>query len=246
MKTFLMVPGFERCGTSWLHDYLSNNNKINFGTVKEYNFFNSIYLDEYKIFKEINKLKPTLKSFYDDEYAYYNYFLNILNSCNLTGDFSPGYTSLNYDIFYKIKNIFFDNNIKVKVILLLRDPVQRHVSATKMRIQYSHLNITNNEYNKILINNINDPIFKINSNYNNSYNKLLNIFKDDFLTIKYENLFTNESINNICNFLEIEYAKPDFLKFVNHTKDTKLLINDNTIDILNQHYKEQTLFLNNL
>lgn len=244
-RTFILVPGFERCGTSWLHDYLSKNKNVNFGHTKEYNFFNSIHLKEYNIFKNINSIKPELKAMYENENNYFNYFNTILDSeYNFTGDFSPGYSALDEKVLYEIKNKFNKLNIKTKVILLVRNPVDRHISATKMRIKYNHLSLNSNQYNKVLLDNINDPIFKINSSYKETHNKLLNIFNNDLLLVKYEELFTHDAINNICNFLHIEYSSPNLSKLVNHTKDINVEISKSTYDILEDCYKTEFDFIN--
>lgn len=243
-RTFILVPGFERCGTSWLHDYLSKNKNVNFGHTKEYNFFNSIYLKEYNIFKNINSIKPELKAMYENEDNYFNYFNTILDSeYNFTGDFSPGYSALDEKVLYEIKNKFNKLNIKTKVILLVRNPVDRHISATKMRIKYDHLSLDNNQYNKILIDNITDPIFKINSLYKESYNKLLNVFNNELMLVRYEQLFTYDCINDICKFLNIEYLKPNLSKLVNHTQDVNMEITKETYDILIDYYKSEFNFI---
>ena len=245
MKTFLICPGFERAGTSWLYKTLSLSSSVNFGDFKEYHYFDSIHLESFKHFKKMNQLHDIFYKFYEDENYYYDYFFNILKNYKISGDFSPGYSDLSKDIFKEILNKFNQNNIDVKVLLLIRNPVDRHISATNMRIQRDHVNINDDEYNKLLINNLTDSIFNANSNYFETNNKFVDVFANNYLCFKYDNLFKQSGINKICDFLNIE--KIGDINFEN--KINKSHYNNNiyseTHDKLISFYKKDTEFYQN-
>lgn len=252
MKTFILCPGLERSGTTWLHKYLSSLENINFGDTKEYHYFDSISLKHCFDYIRINKKHDTLYKFYENDinlwtYNYFYYFLDILNNNNITGDFSPGYSALDEEIFNFIKNTFLNFNVTTKCIFLIREPVERHISATTMRLQRNYMTLSDDEYNKKLLENINDPFFIVNANYKDDINKLKKVFGDNLIIIKHENLFNEGSIKNICDFLNIGYTlTPDFLENKINKSTLSNNIYDETLSILKKHYKDQSDFYNKI
>jgi len=246
MKTFLLCVGAERCGTTWLYKYLENYDSVDFGETKEYHYFDSLNIDEYKNYVRINKKHDILSTFYDNENNYFNYFINILNKKMITGDISPGYSALDKNILNNIKLKFLENKINTKVLYLIRNPVDRHISATNLRISYDHLSLNNNEYNNIILSNMTNSFFKINSNYEQSHNKLLDIFKDQYLLKKYDSLFTYESTKEITNFLNLKYEDYDFKTKVHSKEISDLTVYKSTIEKLNDFYKNEITFFNSI
>lgn len=244
MKTFLLCPGLERAGTSWLYNYLKNNKLINFGDIKEYHYFDSLYLDFANHYKKLNIKHDIFYKFYDNDINYYKYFNTILNDYNITGDFSPGYSALDQNILLDIKNSFNKLQINTKIIFLIRNPVSRHISATNMRVNRDHLFLSDEEYNKILVENINDKTFMVNKNFIEDIQKFKNIFNDNLLVIKYENLFTNKSIIQICDFLNIDYIDRNFNQKINESKQNNIIY-ERSFNFLNNHYKNEINFYNN-
>lgn len=246
MKTFLLCPGSERSGTTWLYKYLNNFNNINFGDTKEYHYFDSINIPEFNQYVKINKKHDVLYKFYENENYYYNYFNNILQQHSITGDFSPGYSELNKNILLNIKQKFELLNINTKIIYLIRDPISRHISATNLRIQYDYLNLNNDKYNEIILSNLNDPIFKIHAKYEESHDKFLNIFGHNYKIQKYETLFNKKSMFNLCNFLNIEYLDTDFKIKVHSKHIDNIKVYDSTKQLLLEHYQNEINFLNQI
>jgi hypothetical protein len=58
------------------------------------------------------------------------------------------------------------------------------------------------------------------------------------MIIKYEDLFNQKTFTDICNFLNIKVFEPNFNNKVN-ISDYNNFIYDETIDILNNVYKDQ-------
>lgn len=244
MKTFLMCPGLERAGTSWLYYYLKQNNSVNFGDIKEYHYFDSLHLNFAKHYEKINKKHDIFYKFYENENNYYQYFYGILNKYNITGDFSPGYSALDENILVDIKNNFDKLNICTKIIFLIRNPIDRHISATNMRANRDHLSLSDEEYNKILVENINDETFIVNKNFIEDVQKFKNIFNDKMVCIKYEDLFTNKSMLKICNFIGIDYVSIGFDQKINDSIQ-KNIIYSKSFNFLNNYYKNELEFYNN-
>lgn len=245
VKTFVLCPGVERSGTTWLYKYLSSFDNVDFGDMKEYHYFDSLFLKEYEGYVRINKKHDVIYKFYDNDFNYFNYFLKILNNVDLTADFSPGYSALDKKIFEKIKKTFIDLGVNTKCIFLIRDPISRHISATNMRLKRDYETISDFEYNKQLLDNLKDEVFLINSNYENDIKKIQDVFKNNLLIIKYENLFNEQTIKNLCNFLNLDYKTPNFDLKINYTISKNNIFNE-TMEQLKKHYYEQTNFYNKL
>lgn len=241
MKTFLLCVGSERCGTSWLYSFIKQLEGVNLGDLKEYHFFDSINIPEFKYYADMNKKHDIFYKFYENDKNYFDYFKNILENSLLTGDFSPGYSALSENVLLNIKETFNKINIDVKTILLLRDPVDRHISATNMRIKREHIKLNNQEYNELLLKNIEDKVFQIHSSYTQSHNNFTKIFQDNHKTIKYENLFQESTIRNLCEFLNLSSAMPNFNIKINYSEYNNN-IDDYTIKKLKDHYTEQINF----
>lgn len=244
MKTFLMCPGLERAGTSWLYYYLKQNNLVNFGDIKEYHYFDSLHLNFAKHYEKINKKHDLFYKFYENDNNYYQYFNNILNKYNITGDFSPGYSALDKNILLDIKNNFNKLNICTKIIFLIRDPVNRHISATNMRVNRNHLLLSDEEYNQILVQNINNETFVINKNFIDDIKKFEDIFNNNMITIKYESLFTKQETLNVCNFIGIDHININFDQKINDSKQNNIIYKK-SFDFLNDYYKNELEFYNN-
>lgn len=246
MKTFLLCPGTERSGTTWLYLTLLKNKNVNFGTTKEYHYFDSLHIKPCSRYIKTNKFNKEIYKFYENENNYFNYFDNILKNYSLTGDISPGYSGLNENIFLNIKNNFEKLNINVKTILLLRNPISRHISAVNLRMKRNYLKLNDNDYNKIIVDCLQDQFFMLNFDYQHICKKIINVFNDDFMIIKYENLFKQKTMDDICNFLNISsISNIDFDIKINETFQNNIIYQD-TLNILKNFYKEDILFYNSL
>lgn len=246
MKTFLLCVGSERCGTSWLYNFIKQIEGVDLGDFKEYHFFDSINIPEFKYYADMNKKHDVFYKFYENDTNYFDYFKNILENNSLTGDFSPGYSALTENVLLNIKETFNNINIDVKTILLLRDPVNRHISATNMRIKREHIKLNDKEYNKLLLDNMQDQVFKIHSSYTKSHNNFIKIFDKNHRTIKYENLFQENTINSLCEFLNLSNDIPNFNIKINNSEYNNNIYDD-TIEKLKNHYaNEINFFYSNL
>ena len=60
-------------------------------------------------------------------YRYFNYFKHLLSkpAIKLTGDITPSYSMLDSNAFADIKNGLESVGLRVKVVFLMRDPVER-------------------------------------------------------------------------------------------------------------------------
>ena len=146
-KTFLLGVGCQKGGTSWLHNYLSKHPNTNMGFAKEYHIFDALTIpacerhrDEKSrysfVFKDMKyKLWPRRllgvklrREFYSDTGKYFDYFDRIAepsDGVTLTGDITPSYAGLSPEVYKEIKDGAEARGFRVKVIFLMRDPVER-------------------------------------------------------------------------------------------------------------------------
>jgi hypothetical protein len=237
MKTFLLGVGAQKAGTTWLYEYLKAHPECNMGFTKEYETFTYIDLGDlghYQLQKpqvlwamnratKLNKRDLNLfklMTFYCDENEYFDYFSRLLENENtlLTGDITPSYAGLQTTTYKRIKDRLEDRKIKPKVILIMRDPVERNISATKLYVSKKSPSIMQDlkdeHYNKMLLVNNQNVINKMTTGYDATSYKLEAVFpKEDILYLFYEDLFDLEKmsgeVKKICDFLGISYKEPN-------------------------------------
>jgi len=178
--------GVERAGTTWIFECLKEHPQICGSNYKEVKFFS----------------KKTQFKGEDDKYQrginyYASYFQHCLNK-QIKGEFSPHY-------FYekesarRIKKHF----PKVKLILCLRNPIERAYSAfcfekSRRKVNYDNFNeAINNEFDYF----IKDGFYSKNLEY------YFNLFpKENILILIYENALKNpiDFILKIYKFLEVD------------------------------------------
>lgn len=238
-KTFLLCVGAQKCGTTWLHSQLKKSKKINFGMMKEYHVFNSIYSEHFKNAKEnliksiqitkndqVKEKKSKRLSFIENTENYFNYFDELYQSnkqTEIVGDISPSYSMLDSNAYYQIKKNLEKRGFQVKVIFLMRDPIERTWSQIRMTVRDKDKSTLPND--SVLIRNIyKKPHMHLRSNYLRTMHELEKTFeKENIYYGFYEDLFTESSYKKLIDFLEVEIGKPDFNFKTNVSpKSTKL------------------------
>lgn len=223
--TFILGLGVAKAGSSWLYRYLNSYSSANFGPIKEYEFFMSYQNKNfYQDIKEryragnINKNKMTfnmkaLKS----KKSYFGYFKNLINKeVRITGDISPPYANLTKQSLKAIKNDLEDAGFKVKVILIMRDPVNRIFSEVNMIMNYNPDSLVS--LSRTLTENVNlyykTNICKNYSEYEKIIKNIEDVFdKKNFLCLVYEEMFSESSMLNLGKFLNL-YPKFEYAKVV--------------------------------
>lgn len=125
MPTFILGVGAQKSGTTWLHHYLKRSfSNVDMGAKKEYNYWNNFFNPRPQRF--FYKNTPFLLEMLKQPSNYDNYFKNLIRGdITITGDISPEYCTLkscDYDIIRnRLENIGFN----VKIVFLIRDPVDR-------------------------------------------------------------------------------------------------------------------------
>jgi hypothetical protein len=190
LPTFLII-GAMKAGTSSLHYYLRNHPDIFMSETKE--------LDYFMVSKNYNRGLEWYKS-------------QFVTDKKVRGESSPNYSK--YEITPKL---IFESLPEIKLIYILRDPVNRFKSHMQ------HLNINPNSYLK----NINtfEPLetglyYKHIQNYSQYFSR------QQILILNFDRL-KNDKINlfkEVFNFLEVDHQKFDYslLNTIKHETSSKL------------------------
>jgi hypothetical protein len=230
-KTFLLGIGAQKAGTTWLYDYLKNHPNTDMGFMKEYHIFDALYLNNQQIRESylqgrINQVvnanqKPknrdiALLKFLGDTNIYFNYFNNLVTKnpqTLLTGDITPSYSALSAETFEQIKHNLKKMGFIVKVVFLMRDPVERCISASRMTLRNAGSdNSEETEINHIKQNYASEN-YCIRTRYDITIKNIEAVFNQNEIHYTfYEELFTESSIQEICNYLEIPFTQPDFTR----------------------------------
>lgn len=225
-KQFILGVGCQKGGTTWLHNQISKNRHVDMGFRKEYHVFDAIYVPECSKFMGVRltksrmlghalragsvmgQIQPLLKSanFRKHPANYFKYFDALSRPKHITtvGDFSPSYCALPIEAFRLIKKNLEELGFVVKIVFLMRDPVQRCWSAVRMdRRKRPELSLQSTE-EEYLRNAYRAPGFQIRTQYENTIRNLETVFdRESILYEFYERLFTPEVISKIVKFLDI-------------------------------------------
>lgn len=239
---FVIGIGASKSGSTWLGDYFAIHPDICFSPRKELHYFDAKYLDLYSSFEKdlipkykklvsklkIEKQQTTLLArisyltarihMAQRPEAYVDYFEGLHNQEKYCSEISPNYSMLPEKGFAEMKKLLGN----VKLIMLMRNPIDRHWSHLRFKSKkvtsFDHIAQYKSSFDK--------PLFYEAGNYVNTHRVLSKQFKkEDVLYLFYENLFRQEDhseFQKIIDFLEIDYLKPNLSKRSNATKTQRL------------------------
>ena len=174
---------------------------------------------------------------------YFDYFNDLL-SCTtkstrlFSGDFTPESCVLPREDLILIKKQLEARNIELKVIFLMRDPIERIWSATRM---------TKRQYgiDAKLIDTYNGRFVEFLTRYEHIIPKIKSIFDKDSLFIgSYETLFQQKTIDQLIDFLQILPIKPDFKLRINASPNELIPYQDR--DKVSEYYSDTYNYIKKL
>lgn len=222
-KTFILNIGVQKSGTSWLYKLIDKSDETNMGKYKEYHVFDANYVNELKYFRVriidlIRRRGEFLKyRMQRNETIYFKYFEEILKNKKVTGDFTPSYSALNKETLIYIRDEFEKIGIKVKVIICLREPLDRAISAYYMNKKRGNKTELGDksfmEYAK-------SKQCKIRTEYEVIVPRAKEVFnKEDILILDFKSMFEGNTIKRLEKFLNIELDKEYGRNFINRNLD---------------------------
>lgn len=231
MLSFFCI-GAQKAGTTWLYNVLKQHQEVYLPPVKEINFFYEHHIGANNNFKNrffanhwmnrrwrrilktellSNHLSIEEKEWYfkylfttptltNDGFQFYkSLFKNDLNK--ISGDITPNYSVLPLRTIEIIRK----NLPNLKILLILRDPVERDWSALKMDLGARKNQDMESVSNKQITN------YLANINPRSKYGKIINnwgkTYKQSFKIFFYDDLKKNpySFFKEICSFLEIKH-----------------------------------------
>lgn len=227
---FILGVGAQKAGTSWLHKQLNESEFVDMGKLKEYHVWDSLHAEfdgrgKPKFFKKI-KQKDFIESLMYKEGKYEKYFLSLIkNDVKITGDITPTYSLLSAEVYKEIRNRILTKGFKIKVIFLMREPVERAWSAWRMKndgFMKEGKILSDREYNHRFKRFCKGNAFS-RTQYNKTIKNLRNSFDNDELFINfYENLFEKRTIKQLSDFLEIDLSYANVNEYVNKSSTKEL------------------------
>tara|TARA_B110000908_G_scaffold125687_1_gene147374 strand:+ start:2263 stop:3063 length:801 start_codon:yes stop_codon:yes gene_type:complete len=137
-KTFVLGVGAQKAGTSWLYKQVSHHPGFKKGWTKEYHIWDVREVSVLRSGKRKlrNSLSPKRLDMYLMEKfpsRYFAHFKHLLSSeHSLACDISPSYCALSPETLLQIKQGMARNQIEFKCLFIMRDPVDRCLSAFNM------------------------------------------------------------------------------------------------------------------
>ncbi|MCD4535727.1 sulfotransferase [Nocardioides sp. cx-169] len=230
MKTFLLGPGCQKGGTTWLYQHLKASTQFAHGYRKEYHVFDVRDLPSESWTRErvIGLAEESLAALRQGEPAaadvlhrmsmvanprfYFDYFAGLLAQrpeARATGDFTPDYALLPAERLRTIRRGFERRGVRAAAIFLMRDPVDRTWSQIRMRASRRPESFTM-PVESVLREQHGDPTYALRSQYGDTVRALDEAFGDDVHYELYERLFTAEAVGRVCRFAGMEPHEADF------------------------------------
>lgn len=232
-RVFILGLGFQKCGTSWIYDYLKQSRYFDGGFDKEYHIWDAIDVPllKYNLEDKPGILGRALESkrmkrynMQSNENAYFEYFNSLYQGdVSITGDITPSYSALSKSRMASIINNFQDKGISCKALLLIRDPIDRIKSAVRYNLDRRYfkegINVGETNFRRALEGYYTTDHCKIRTRYDHTLNNVYATFDpNDVYVGVYENMFEKDQVTKMSNFFGID-ENFEFTKVrVNKTK----------------------------
>lgn len=240
-KTFLICVGAAKCATSWIYHYLGSLPGIAVSPLKELHFFSSKFsanalgdmdllalkrvgfylesegnpVENLQCSQSFQASVDRMQMVYDDD-AYFNHFARL---CSLETrtlcDITPGYSVIGPDGFKYMKAFCSRQDVKLKLVYVMRDPVDRLWS------QLRHLQEISPEKQAAArwAEAIQSLQICARADYRGTISDIdAAVSSDDILYLFYEDLFTESSLRKLCNFADVGYLPGETHERKNRTE----------------------------
>ena len=166
--------------------------------------------EEFERKKDLIALRFLVQS---DSLPYEQYFAELISGkFNLTGDVTPAYAGLKAETFALIRKRLESVGFKVKVVFLMRDPVERCLSAARMNSRKRQ----SESVSERLKATYSSERMGIRTNYHRTIHELDKVFdSQDVYCGIFEEMFTASSIEKLSNFCGVPTNYAFGLEIVN-------------------------------
>lgn len=241
---FVLGVGAQKAGTTWLWRYISNCLGRPLSAVKEYHIWDARFvlvcrdhrISLFKV-KRWNRNDFMRWRLQQSDIAVQNHFLGWSRrfSEGLTGDISPSYSGLATEHLIEIRRVLETAGFDLRVVFLMRDPVDRCLSAVRMA-KRNHGDSIDDE--SLLAGLYNSPDFEYRTDYIRTIENLTNVFPAESLFIDfYERLFRPATLERLSHFLQIpcqpEFSRRRFNQAKHHGQ-----ISPEILNLVAEHYRD--------
>lgn len=155
--------------------------------------------------------------------VYEKYFLTLTDAnIRWTGDITPSYAMLKAKDFIFIKKRLELTGFSVKVIFLMRDPVERNWSALRMhqrQMQHKGTPIKDEALHQMFEDYYKSPPMEARTRYDQTVTALRSSFAENDLYLGlYETLFSEKSMADLSSFLGLDISQADLGEKINASK----------------------------
>ncbi|MGG7567235.1 hypothetical protein ACQ5SO_13875 [Rhodovulum sp. DZ06] len=242
-KTFLLGIGHQKCGTSWLYSYLEQMPKFNGGFTKEYHIWDALDVDEQKWNRPRPRMSHNFGMWRASRHGrrrrmmcrpgyYFDYFNGLYRGrARLTADVTPSYSGLGAERLAFIKRGFAARGVKVKAVILVREPLSRIKSAVRFNLDRGNrvegVQSDDGSFEEALAGYYRSPHCSLRTRYDATIRTARKVFDEDDLHIGvYETMFTPQEVARVSDVLGVT-AAPDYADVVvnktrNRVEDTEL------------------------
>ncbi|WP_425099587.1 sulfotransferase [Tropicibacter sp. S64] len=224
-KTFFLCIGAAKCGTSWLHHYLGGLAGAVVSPLKEVHFFDTRYpeaaLGDMEGMARM-RLKwhleqggealdsPTYRASVDrvqmgyDENAYFGHFARLCGpETRAFCDITPGYSAIGVEGFKEIKRFAQSQDVRLRVLFVMRDPVARMWSQLRHLEQVNPANAIGQRWREAIV----SAPLAARADYAGIVTAMEQVFApQERLCLFYESLFGEASLTALCQFAGLTFA----------------------------------------
>ncbi len=204
MKVDFIGIGAQKCASTWVHRVLSDHPEVAVMPGKEIDFFSY---------------------YYNFGYEWYERHIDKFESAKKVGEVSPSYFA---DIHTPERVHLY--NPDMRIILSLRDPIERAYSNHLHEVRLGHVTGANLEFEKGLLNN---PMYLIQSKYSQQFARWLDVFSRDQILVLFQEDIRNNPLTqaqNLYRFLGISEDHRSW--FLEKKVNESLAIKNTRIDSL--------------
>ncbi|AEJ01045.1 sulfotransferase [Nitrosomonas sp. Is79A3] len=199
MKVDFIGIGAQKCASTWVHGVLSDHPEIGVYSGKEVDYFSN---------------------YYNRGYQWYESQLGDVDAVKTRGEVSTSYFS-DSDTPSRV----FLYNPNMRIVLSLRDPIERAYSNHLNEIKLCHLTGQNLEFENGLANN---PMYLEQSHYGKQLARWLAIFPRDQILIIFQEEIRDDPFTQARNLYRFLGVTEDHQSWFLEKKVNESLINKNT------------------
>lgn len=232
---FILGVGAQKAGTSWLHSYLKSLPEVDMGFMKEYHVFDQGIVKDRtprrrkRILEWLGSFGPASEKnlrakFRRSKGIYFRYFTKLVHQSpkiTITGDITPSYSALPAEKLREIKLNLEQRGFRVVVFFLMRDPVERCISSNRMNARGKIKSTPESPEleAQILERQYKSSAYQLRTRYDITIKNLEQVFsrKDIFYGF-YEELFTPDTVQRVCGFLDLPFREAKYEEIVNGAK----------------------------